>query len=119
MVASHPREFSDLRRHSAYLCDRWKGYWFDRLLSLTFSPQSENRLLVLCERGHVVEVHRPDPEAERSTETFELLDLPRRSFRFRSIKSRIKVQTEHVALFLCLSPHVTQVFLVSLNSLLP
>ncbi|KAF0031251.1 hypothetical protein F2P81_015806 [Scophthalmus maximus] len=64
--------------------------------ALEWSPHthSENRLLVLCERGHVVEVHRPDPEAERSTETFELLDLPRRSFRFRSIKSRIKREEE-------------------------
>uniref|UniRef100_A0A8D0ARD3 Cilia- and flagella-associated protein 44 n=1 Tax=Sander lucioperca TaxID=283035 RepID=A0A8D0ARD3_SANLU len=61
--------------------------------ALEWSPHShsENRLLILCQSGHVVEVQRPDPEAERPTKTFQLPDLSSRSFRFRSIKSRIKV----------------------------
>lgn len=55
--------------------------------------QSENRLLVLCQNGHVVEVQSPDPEARKPTKTFQLPELPCRYFRFRSIKSRVKVRT--------------------------
>uniref|UniRef100_A0A3P8TUV7 Cilia- and flagella-associated protein 44 n=1 Tax=Amphiprion percula TaxID=161767 RepID=A0A3P8TUV7_AMPPE len=60
--------------------------------AMEWSPHShsENRLLVLCQNGHVVEVHSPDPDAQKPTKTFQLVDLPRRSFRFKSIKSRIK-----------------------------
>ncbi|GLD56738.1 cilia- and flagella-associated protein 44-like protein, partial [Lates japonicus] len=63
---------------------------------LEWSPHShsENRLLILCQSGHVVEVHSPDPEAQKPTKTFELPELPSRSFRFRSIKSRIKREEE-------------------------
>lgn len=53
--------------------------------------QSENRLLVLCQNGYVVEVHCPDLKAQKSTKTYKLSELPSRSFRFRSIKSQIKV----------------------------
>lgn len=53
--------------------------------------QSENKLLVLCQNGHVVEVHCPDLNAQKSTKTYKLSELPSRSFRFRSIKSQIKV----------------------------
>ncbi|KAM9841110.1 cilia- and flagella-associated protein 44 [Aulostomus maculatus] len=62
--------------------------------ALEWSPHShnENRLLILCQNGHVVEVHRPDPEAQTTANTFQLHDLPRRSFRFRSIKSRVQVR---------------------------
>ncbi|KAM7393288.1 hypothetical protein PAMA_008099 [Pampus argenteus] len=64
--------------------------------ALEWSPHShkENRLLILCHSGHVVEVHSPDPEAQNPTKTFELHDLQRRSFRFKSIKSRIKREEE-------------------------
>ncbi|TNN86390.1 Cilia- and flagella-associated protein 44 [Liparis tanakae] len=64
--------------------------------ALEWSPHShtESRLLILCQSGHVVEVHSPDPEAHRPTETFQLPELPSRSFRFRSIKSRIKREEE-------------------------
>uniref|UniRef100_A0A3B4Z8J5 Uncharacterized protein n=1 Tax=Stegastes partitus TaxID=144197 RepID=A0A3B4Z8J5_9TELE len=64
--------------------------------ALDWSPHShsENRLLVLCQSGHVVEVHSPEPDAQKPTTTFQLPDLPRRSFRFRSIKSRIKRDEE-------------------------
>ncbi|XP_037341186.2 cilia- and flagella-associated protein 44 [Pungitius pungitius] len=60
--------------------------------ALEWSPRShsESRLLILCQSGHVVEVHSPDPEAQRPTETFHLPELPSLYFRFRSIKSRIK-----------------------------
>ncbi|XP_040013967.1 cilia- and flagella-associated protein 44 [Xiphias gladius] len=63
---------------------------------LEWSPHShsENRLLILCQSGHVVEVQSPDPEAEKPTKTFQLPELPSRSFRFRSIKSRIKREEE-------------------------
>ncbi|KAM9338379.1 cilia- and flagella-associated protein 44 [Symphorus nematophorus] len=59
---------------------------------LEWSPHShnENRLLILCQSGHVVEVQSPDPEAHKPTKTFQLPELPSRSFKFRSIKSRIK-----------------------------
>ncbi|XP_033502384.2 cilia- and flagella-associated protein 44 isoform X1 [Epinephelus lanceolatus] len=64
--------------------------------ALEWSPHShsENRLLILCQSGHVVEVHSPDPEAQRPTKTFHLPELPSRFFRFRSIKSRIKRDEE-------------------------
>uniref|UniRef100_A0A3Q1BTX5 Uncharacterized protein n=1 Tax=Amphiprion ocellaris TaxID=80972 RepID=A0A3Q1BTX5_AMPOC len=64
--------------------------------AMEWSPHShsENRLLVLCQSGHVVEVHSPDPDAQKPTKTFQLVDLPRRSFRFKSIKSRIKRDEE-------------------------
>uniref|UniRef100_A0A3B4XPH3 Cilia- and flagella-associated protein 44 n=1 Tax=Seriola lalandi dorsalis TaxID=1841481 RepID=A0A3B4XPH3_SERLL len=59
---------------------------------LEWSPHShsENRLLILCQSGHVTEVQCPDPEAQKPTKTFQLPELSSRSFRFRSIKSRIK-----------------------------
>ncbi|RVE65424.1 hypothetical protein OJAV_G00116460 [Oryzias javanicus] len=56
-------------------------------------PQTGRRLLILCSSGHVVEVQSPDVEAERSSESFHLHQLPRRSFCFRSIRSRIKRET--------------------------
>ncbi|KAF3702324.1 Cilia- and flagella-associated protein 44 [Channa argus] len=63
---------------------------------LEWSPHShsDNRLLILCQSGHVIEVQSPDRETEKLNETFELPELPRRSFRFRSIKSRIKREEE-------------------------
>lgn len=61
------------------------------LFQLYFFTQSENRLLILCQSGHVVEAHSPNPEVLSPSKTFHLPELPRRSFRFRSIKSRIKV----------------------------
>ncbi|XP_040915396.1 cilia- and flagella-associated protein 44 [Toxotes jaculatrix] len=63
---------------------------------LEWSPHShsENRLLILCQSGHVVEVQSPDPEAQNPTKTFLLPELPSRSFRFRSVKSRIKREEE-------------------------
>ncbi|XP_015246565.1 PREDICTED: cilia- and flagella-associated protein 44 [Cyprinodon variegatus] len=64
--------------------------------ALEWSPHShrENRLLILCGSGDVVEVPGPDAGAPTSSKTFELHHLPRRSFRFRSIKSRIKREEE-------------------------
>ncbi|XP_047450452.1 cilia- and flagella-associated protein 44-like [Mugil cephalus] len=64
--------------------------------ALEWSPHShrEKRLLVLCQSGHVVEVHRPDPKAKQPSHTFHLSELPSRSFRFKSIKSQIKREEE-------------------------
>ncbi|XP_053196505.1 cilia- and flagella-associated protein 44 [Scomber japonicus] len=64
--------------------------------ALEWSPHShnENRLLILCQTGHVVEVQSPDPESQKPDKTFQLPELPSRSFRFRSIKSRIKRDEE-------------------------
>ncbi|XP_067430871.1 cilia- and flagella-associated protein 44 [Thunnus thynnus] len=64
--------------------------------ALEWSPHShnENRLLILCQSGHVVEVQSPDPEAQTPTKTFQLPELSSRCFRFRSIKSRIKREEE-------------------------
>ncbi|PWA16165.1 hypothetical protein CCH79_00020620, partial [Gambusia affinis] len=64
--------------------------------ALEWSPHfhSEIRLLILCQSGHVVEVPCPDPEDHESTKTFQLQNLPRRSFRFKSIKSKIKRDEE-------------------------
>ncbi|XP_056259641.1 cilia- and flagella-associated protein 44 [Seriola aureovittata] len=63
---------------------------------LEWSPHShsENRLLILCQSGHVTEVQCPDPEAQKPTKTFQLPELSSRSFRFSSIKSRIKREEE-------------------------
>lgn len=66
-----------------------------------FLFQSENRLLILCRSGHVVEVHSPEPGAQESSKTFKLQYLPRRSFRFKSIKSRIKVQKTYSLVYYC------------------
>ncbi|XP_034565559.1 cilia- and flagella-associated protein 44 [Notolabrus celidotus] len=64
--------------------------------ALEWSPHShsENRLLILCQSGHVVELDSPDPEAQKPAKTFKLPALPSRCFRFRSIKSRIKREEE-------------------------
>ncbi|XP_033981538.1 cilia- and flagella-associated protein 44 isoform X1 [Trematomus bernacchii] len=64
--------------------------------ALEWTPHShgENRLLILCQSGHVVEVHPPDPEVQRPGITFHLPELSSRAFRFRSIKSRIKREQE-------------------------
>ncbi|KAM9323043.1 cilia- and flagella-associated protein 44 [Pholidichthys leucotaenia] len=63
---------------------------------LEWSPhsQNENRLLILCQTGHVIEVQSPDPEDHKSTKTFQLYEQPRQYFRFRSIKSQIKRKEE-------------------------
>ncbi|XP_054613707.1 cilia- and flagella-associated protein 44-like [Dunckerocampus dactyliophorus] len=59
---------------------------------LEWSPHShnDNRLLILCQSGHITEVPCPDPKALKLTKSYELLELPRRSFYFKSVKSRIK-----------------------------
>ncbi|KAM6902317.1 cilia- and flagella-associated protein 44 [Xenentodon cancila] len=64
--------------------------------ALEWSPHShsENRLLILCQSGYVVEVHSPDPEAQMPAKTYQLTELPRRLFKFKSIKSRIKREEE-------------------------
>ncbi|KAM9735419.1 cilia- and flagella-associated protein 44 [Menidia menidia] len=64
--------------------------------ALEWSPNShsENKLLVLCRTGHVMEVACPDPEAQKQAKTFQLPELPSRTFRFRSIKSRIRRDEE-------------------------
>ncbi|XP_042365640.1 cilia- and flagella-associated protein 44 [Plectropomus leopardus] len=62
--------------------------------ALEWSPHSENKLLILCHSGHVVELNSPNPGAPRPNKSFHLPELPSRSFRFRSIKSRIKREEE-------------------------
>ncbi|XP_077352720.1 cilia- and flagella-associated protein 44-like isoform X2 [Festucalex cinctus] len=63
---------------------------------LEWSPHShrENRLLILCQNGHVVEVPCPDQSTLKPTKSYQLLELPRRSFYFKSIKSQIKREEE-------------------------
>uniref|UniRef100_A0A3B5BDG2 Uncharacterized protein n=1 Tax=Stegastes partitus TaxID=144197 RepID=A0A3B5BDG2_9TELE len=59
--------------------------------ALEWSPHSHvSLLLILCQSGHVVEVQRPHPEAQQPAKTFHLSELPRRSFRFGSIKSQLQ-----------------------------
>lgn len=67
-----------------------KNVWLIQIYNFT---QNEKSLLILCQSGHVVEVHSPDPKALMPSKTFHLPGLPRRFFRFRSIKSRIEVWT--------------------------
>lgn len=55
-------------------------------------PQCKSTLLVFCQSGHVVEVQPPESEAQNAATTFHLSGLPTRTFYFRSIKSRIKVE---------------------------
>lgn len=82
--------------------------------------QSENRLLILCQSGHVIEVHCPDPEAHKPTKTFQLPELPSRTFRFKSIKSRIKVWAPSVLALACrLYSLCLAILLSSLIFLLP
>uniref|UniRef100_A0A3Q3WFI8 Uncharacterized protein n=1 Tax=Mola mola TaxID=94237 RepID=A0A3Q3WFI8_MOLML len=54
----------------------------------------ENRLLILCQSSQVFEVHSPNPESQKNAKTYHLANLPTRSFKFRSIKSRIKREDE-------------------------
>ncbi|XP_053710641.1 cilia- and flagella-associated protein 44 [Synchiropus splendidus] len=63
---------------------------------LEWSPLShtENRLLILCQNGYVAEVHCPKLEHQSQTKTFLLAELPRRSFRFKSIKHQMKTVEE-------------------------
>nr|XP_057920871.1 cilia- and flagella-associated protein 44-like isoform X2 [Doryrhamphus excisus] len=63
---------------------------------LEWSPQSHNesRLLILCQSGHIVEVPYPDPKTLEPTKSYELYEVPRRFFCFKSIKSRIKRDEE-------------------------
>ncbi|XP_061887395.1 cilia- and flagella-associated protein 44-like [Entelurus aequoreus] len=63
---------------------------------LEWSPRSHNvnRLLIGCQSGHIVEVPCPDSKTLKLTKSYELLELPRRSFCFKSIKSRIKREEE-------------------------
>ncbi|XP_014831211.1 PREDICTED: cilia- and flagella-associated protein 44 [Poecilia mexicana] len=64
--------------------------------SLEWSPHfhSENRLLILCQTGHAVEVPCPEMEDHELTKTFQLQNVSRRTFRFKSIKSKIKRDEE-------------------------
>ncbi|XP_061148876.1 cilia- and flagella-associated protein 44-like isoform X1 [Syngnathus typhle] len=63
---------------------------------LEWSPHAHNEksLLILCLSGHVVEVPCPDPETHQTAKSFQLLDIPRRTFRFKSIKSQIRRDEE-------------------------
>ncbi|XP_061603630.1 cilia- and flagella-associated protein 44-like [Phyllopteryx taeniolatus] len=63
---------------------------------LEWSPHShnENRLLILCQSGHIVEVPCPEHNILKPRKSYQLLELPRRSFCFKSIKSRIKREEE-------------------------
>ncbi|KAM9820225.1 LOW QUALITY PROTEIN: cilia- and flagella-associated protein 44 [Neosynchiropus ocellatus] len=63
---------------------------------LEWSPLShtENRLLILCQNGYVAEVPCPKLELQIQTKTFLLADLPRRSFRFKSIKQQKRTVEE-------------------------
>ncbi|KAK3541496.1 hypothetical protein QTP86_027240, partial [Hemibagrus guttatus] len=63
---------------------------------LQWTPQSHERntLLVVCQRGHVVEVEAPDTHVPTTGNTYQLQKLPIRHFCFHSIKSRIKRDEE-------------------------
>ncbi|XP_077441864.1 cilia- and flagella-associated protein 44-like isoform X2 [Vanacampus margaritifer] len=63
---------------------------------MEWSPPShaENSLLILCLSGHIVEVPYPAPETLQTAKSYQLLELPRRTFRFKSIKSRIRREEE-------------------------
>ncbi|XP_068191514.1 cilia- and flagella-associated protein 44-like [Antennarius striatus] len=67
--------------------------------ALEWSPfsGSEDKLLIMCRSGHVVEVQIGDLQAHCSANTFQLRGLPSRSFRFRSIKSQIRAKEEEIA----------------------
>ena len=56
-----------------------------------FFPQCQSTLLVFCRSGHVVEVQHPESVTQNTAKTYRLSGLPTRTFHFRSIKSRIKV----------------------------
>ncbi|XP_068191495.1 cilia- and flagella-associated protein 44-like [Antennarius striatus] len=65
-----------------------------RALEWSSFPGSEDKLLIMCQNGHVIEVQIVDLQAHCLADTFLLCRLPSRSFRFRSIKSRIKREEE-------------------------
>ncbi|XP_057675267.1 cilia- and flagella-associated protein 44-like isoform X1 [Corythoichthys intestinalis] len=68
----------------------------EKVQILQWSPHShhESSLLIMCQSGHVVEVPCPDNNTLKTTKSYQLLELPRRSFCFKSIKSRIKREEE-------------------------
>ncbi|KAJ6662253.1 hypothetical protein lerEdw1_012416 [Lerista edwardsae] len=64
--------------------------------ALQWSPLShpENKLLILCENGIVVQIPAPNPQNYNAATTYKIKDLPTEYFRFRSIKSRILREEE-------------------------
>ncbi|XP_064412807.1 cilia- and flagella-associated protein 44 [Latimeria chalumnae] len=80
--------------------DRYKPIGFVKVLgpvqALVWSPHLHvnNTLLVLCKNGYVVQVLAPDPEKHDSTSTYEIQNLYKFYFRFKSIKSRIQRENE-------------------------
>ncbi|XP_042312653.1 cilia- and flagella-associated protein 44 isoform X2 [Sceloporus undulatus] len=63
--------------------------------ALQWSPSShrDNKLLIICENGIVVQVLSPHPDYDAGS-TYKMKDLPTEYFRFWSIKSRILREEE-------------------------
>ncbi|XP_043929077.1 cilia- and flagella-associated protein 44 [Protopterus annectens] len=66
------------------------------VIGLEWSPFEHelSTLLVLCENGYVLQVQAPKLETKDTKSTYEIQDLPREVFHFRSIKSKIKREEE-------------------------
>ncbi|XP_022324096.2 cilia- and flagella-associated protein 44-like isoform X1 [Crassostrea virginica] len=63
---------------------------------IQWSPSSfkKSTLLVFCEDGLVLEIDSPDGATFDTSKTFHITGLPMRSFKFKSIKSRLRHEEE-------------------------
>lgn len=59
------------------------------MLSCLF--QKKSTLLVFCEEGYVVEIDSPEGATFDTSHTFHITGLPMKQYKFKSIKSRVRV----------------------------
>lgn len=63
---------------------------------LVFIFQKKSTLLAFCEGGLVLEIDSPDGAKFDTSKTFHITGLPMRSFKFKSIKSRLRVSVHSI-----------------------
>lgn len=61
-----------------------------------FIFQKKSTLLAFCEGGLVLEIDSPDGAKFDTSKTFHITGLPVRSFKFKSIKSRLRVSVHSI-----------------------
>lgn len=66
------------------------------MLSCLF--QKKSTLLVFCEEGIVVEIDSPEGAKFDTSHTFHITGLPMRQYKFKSIKSRLRVSITYHSL---------------------
>ncbi|KAK7105366.1 cilia- and flagella-associated protein 44-like [Littorina saxatilis] len=66
------------------------------VLHLVWTPEKYNKqaLMVVCEGGLVVEMGVPDVDKTDTAHTYQIPQLPMRSYQFRSVKSKLRHEEE-------------------------